>query len=83
MFSSRHNYHHSKVPEIGTLHRFNGRKLIVEAYPFLSDCAYPYSLGFHCVHVRYLDNGHRAKIAGHYLTVCDGYGFSLTEIKTY
>lgn len=69
MFNTRQNYHHSKLPGVGEIHRhpFDRRKIIVTAYP-LCDNVLPWSVGIHTVYIQYLDNGQTGKLSGFYLT---------------
>ena len=83
MLTTRTNFHHSKLPKIGTIVHVHpmriypymdppSRRWIVEAYP-LNDNHTPdgrrvYSIGIHRVHLRALDNGERATVSGHFCT---------------
>ena len=64
MFKTRQNYHHSKLPKIGTIGKHpaqssNVQELrgnwIVESYNLCDNC-YPYSVGIHLVNIRSLAN---------------------------
>ena len=66
----RQNFHHSKLPEPGTIGRIIGlstinpcRKCIVIAYP-LCDNVRPYGLGIHSCWVRFLDNSAIHRFSG-------------------
>jgi hypothetical protein len=66
----RQNFHHSKLPRLGTVGRIAGlstvnprRKCIVIAYP-LCDNTRPYSIGIHTCWVRFLDNSDIQRFSG-------------------
>ena len=68
------NLHHSKLPEPGAIGWIRGlasinpeRRCIVESYP-LCDNVWPWSHGIHTMTVRFLDNGDRRRLSGHYFT---------------
>lgn len=74
MLTTKSNFHHSKLPKLGTIcivrvhelkpgHRH--RKFIVESYP-LCDNVRPYSIGIHTVNLRALDNGEKIRVSGFY-----------------
>ena len=70
MLSACANFHHSKLPEPGTIGRIVGlstidpqRKCIVSHYP-LCDNILPYSRGIHTVFVRFLDDQEIARFSG-------------------
>ncbi len=72
MLTTKTNYHHSKLPELGEIGRIKGlstidqkRKCVVEAYP-LCDNVLPYSKGIHTIHVKFLDNGESSRFSGHW-----------------
>jgi hypothetical protein len=71
--NKRQNYHHSKLPELGTIvtlpnlsnHGYTG-KWIVESFN-LCDNVLPYSVGIHLVNVRSLrDRNVLATVSGFY-----------------
>lgn len=75
MLNTRQNFHHSKLPALGSIvtvqdrprmfgHRF--RRFIVEAFP-LCDNVRPYSFGIHTAWIKALDNGSRYQVSGHFL----------------
>ena len=66
----RQNFHHSKLPEPGSVGHIVGlsiinpnRKCIVIAYP-LCDNIQPYSKGIHSCWVRFLDNSAIHRFSG-------------------
>lgn len=68
MFKTRQNYHHSKLPEIGSIGYINlpgyvYRKCIVSHYP-LCDSVLPWSIGIHTMFVRFLDTGEIGRFSG-------------------
>ncbi|MBN8639818.1 MAG: hypothetical protein J0M07_31180 [Anaerolineae bacterium] len=70
MLSPCANFHHSKLPEPGTIGWIVGlstidpkRKCIVSHYP-LCDNILPYSRGIHTVFVRFLDDQEIAQFSG-------------------
>jgi hypothetical protein len=71
MLSTRTNFHHSKLPKIGSVVRIPvlicnpnpKRKYRATAYP-LSDNAGGY--GIHTVFLKALDNGQEIRVSGHY-----------------
>lgn len=65
----RQNYHHSKMPDVGTIGRIQldqhkQRKCIVSHYPLTDSADYRFSIGIHTVFVRFLDNGEIARFSG-------------------
>jgi hypothetical protein len=78
MLNTRQNFHHSKLPKLGSIVQLPREltkymkpgKLIVESYP-LCDNVRPYSIGIHTVNVRRLDNGQRLNLSGFYLVEND------------
>lgn len=76
--NKRQNFHHSKLPELGTIakipaqicNRLNGirpnTKHIVISFP-LCDNVRPYSIGIHTCIVKSLHNGQQHKISGFFL----------------
>jgi hypothetical protein len=78
MLNTKQNFHHSKLPELGTVVKLPKKldpaqsKVIVESYP-LCDNILPYSIGIHTVNVRALANNSRHKISGFWLIDQDEY----------
>lgn len=72
MFTTRQNYHHSKLPDLGAIIRIPnglkdaGRKAIVESFN-LCDNVRPWSIGIHLANVRFLDRDERKTFSGFYL----------------
>lgn len=88
MFKTRQNYHHSKLPEIGSIGYINlpgyvYRKCVVSHYPLCDSCL-PYSKGIHTMFVRFLDNGSYERFSGHHFQEerPDGYPDRYAEFVT-
>lgn len=77
MFNTKQNYHHSKLPKIGSLvkiandlrnHLDIKPTYQVIAYP-LCDNVLPYSKGIHTVYIRNLANNRVHRVSGFWLNV--------------
>lgn len=67
----RQNYHHSKLPAVGKIGTIQGlctvnpeRKCIVSHYNLTDSADYRYSIGIHCIYVRFLDNNEIREFSG-------------------
>jgi hypothetical protein len=80
MFNIRHNFHHSRIPAIGTIakppkelcNRYNGintkDKLLVTHYPLSNNTTvYGFGYGFHTVFVKSLRTNRTIEISGFWL----------------
>lgn len=70
MLTPKGNFHHSKLPEAGTIGHIVGlstvdptRRCIVSHYP-LCDNILPFSIGIHTIYVRFLDNSQVIQVSG-------------------